>query len=71
MFIIEEYPLKNPNYHKSTDTVATLNLDFHYHVTRSLVAAIAHMTGLDSPQESRHDQAQNSSSCFIDSARQP
>jgi len=47
MFIIEDYPLENPYYHKASDTVATLNLEFHYEVTRSLVAAIAYMAGLD------------------------
>ena len=37
MFIIEDYPLVNPNSHNSKDTIATLNLEFHYQVTRSLV----------------------------------
>ena len=59
MFIIEDYPLENPNYHNSSDTIGTLNLDFHYRVTRSLVAAIAYMAGLDSPQVSNLDQGQN------------
>jgi len=47
MFIIENYPAGNPNQHRSSDTLGTLNLEFHYKVTRSLVAAIAYMAGLD------------------------
>jgi hypothetical protein len=47
MFIIEDYPYRNPNAHSSSDTIATLNLEFHYKVTRSLVAAIAYMAGFD------------------------
>jgi hypothetical protein len=47
MFIIEDYPQRNPNMHLSSDTIETLNLEFHYKVTRSLVAAIAYMAGLD------------------------
>ena len=47
MFIIEDYPLVNPNQHKSTDTLNTLNRDFHYESTRALVAAVAHIAGTD------------------------
>jgi hypothetical protein len=36
MFIIEDYPLQNQNQHKSRDTLNTLNLGFHYKVTRAL-----------------------------------
>ena len=43
MFIIEDWPLENPNYHSSSDIIGTLNLEFHYLVTRSLVAAIAYI----------------------------
>lgn len=43
MFIIEDYPLVNSYYHRASDTIETLNLEFHYQVTRSLVAAIAYM----------------------------
>lgn len=31
----------NPNYHKPTDTVATLDLDFHAKVTRGTLGALA------------------------------
>jgi hypothetical protein len=47
MFIIEDYPLENPNQHQSTDTLNTLNLEFHYEATRALVAAVAHIAGTD------------------------
>jgi len=47
MFIIEDYPLVNPNQHQSTDTLNTLNLEFHYEATRALVAAVAHIAGTD------------------------
>jgi len=43
MFIIEDYPLENPYYHSANDTLDTLNLEFHYEVTRSLVAAIVYI----------------------------
>lgn len=43
MFIIEDYPLENPHQHSASDTLGTLNLEFHYQVTRSLVAAIAYI----------------------------
>ena len=52
MFIIEDYPLQNPFYHSSDDTLDTLNLDFHAEVTRSLVAAIASISQtLSSPDK--------------------
>jgi hypothetical protein len=42
MFAIEPGgPYGNPNYHKSSDTVATLDLPFHADVTRALVATLA------------------------------
>ena len=47
MFIIEDYPLENPHQHQSTDTLNTLNLEFHYETTRALVAAVAHIAGTD------------------------
>jgi hypothetical protein len=47
MFIIEDYPLENPNNHQSTDTLNTLNREFHYESTRALVAAVAHIAGTD------------------------
>ena len=47
MFIIEDYPLENTNNHKPTDTLNTLNLEFHYESTRALVAAVAHIAGTD------------------------
>jgi len=47
MFIIEDYPLENPHQHQSTDTLNTLNLEFHYEATRALVAAVAHIAGTD------------------------
>ncbi|MBN1930267.1 MAG: hypothetical protein JW786_01485 [Desulfobacterales bacterium] len=43
MFIIEDYALENPNQHKPSDTLETLNLEFHYQVTRTLVAAVAYL----------------------------
>jgi len=43
MFIIEDYPLENPNWNSSSDTLDTLNLAFHADATRSLVAAAAHL----------------------------
>jgi hypothetical protein len=47
MFIIEDYPLENPHQHQSTDTLNTLNREFHYEATRALVAAVAHIAGTD------------------------
>ncbi len=48
MYILENSgPWYNPNYHDPTDTLATLNLSYHYDVTQTLVAAITHMTGYD------------------------
>ena len=47
MFAIENYtgdhsnPTGNPNYHRSSDTIATLDLPFHAEVTRGLVATLA------------------------------
>ncbi len=37
MFIIEDYELENPNWDSSTDTIDTLNLEFHQLVTQALV----------------------------------
>jgi hypothetical protein len=37
MFIIEDYELENPNWDRSTDTVDTLNPDFHLLATQALV----------------------------------
>lgn len=48
MYIIEnQEPWYNPNYHRSSDTLNTLNLLYHHKVTQTLVAAIAHMAGYD------------------------
>jgi hypothetical protein len=55
MFIIEDYPLENPNYHTAQDTLDTLNLTFHTDVTRSLVAAIASISGVSSYPDADHD----------------
>ena len=43
MFIIEDYPLENPNYHEETDTLDTLDLDLQADVARALTAAVAVM----------------------------
>jgi len=59
MFIIEDYPLQNPYYHTSNDTLDTLNLTFHYEVTRSLVAAIAHIAGLEEDGDGIPDNEDN------------
>ncbi len=37
MFIIEDYELENPNWDRSTDTIDTLNHDFHLLATQALV----------------------------------
>ena len=51
MFIIEDYPLNNPYYHSANDTLDTLNLAFHYEVTRALVAAIAYIADFDTDSD--------------------
>ncbi len=38
---IENYPLVNPYYHKPTDTLATLDMDFETSVTKTVLAAAA------------------------------
>jgi hypothetical protein len=43
MFIIEDYELENPNYHRSTDTLDTLNRPFHRQSTQALVAGAGHL----------------------------
>jgi len=40
---IEDIPLKNPHYHKPTDTADTLNLEFATAVTRASLAAVAEL----------------------------
>jgi len=55
MFIIEDYPLENPHYHTAQDTLDTLNLPFHNDVTRSLVAAIASISGVSSYPDADND----------------
>jgi len=40
---IEDIPLKNPHYHKPTDTADTLSLDFATAVTRASLAAVAEL----------------------------
>ncbi len=44
MFIIEDYELENPHWDHSTDTIDTLNLEFHAEATQALVAGAAHLT---------------------------
>jgi hypothetical protein len=41
VFGIEDYPLANPHYHKVTDTIETLNLDFITAVTKTTLALVA------------------------------
>ena len=48
LLAIEDYPLKNPYYHKTTDVLATLNLDFAAAVTK-IVLAVACRTGPAGP----------------------
>ena len=43
MFIIEDYELENPHWDSSSDTLDTLNLDFHHQVTQALDAGAAHL----------------------------
>ena len=43
MFEIAEEKIVNPNYHKASDTVATLNLKFHAEVTRATLAALVEL----------------------------
>jgi hypothetical protein len=43
MFIIEDYDLENPNWDRSTDTLETLNLEFHVEATEALVAGTMHL----------------------------
>ena len=43
MFIIEDYEPENPNWDRSTDTLDTLNLEFHAQATQALVAGAAHL----------------------------
>jgi hypothetical protein len=42
-FTVGQYPnvTDNPNYHSTTDTLATLNLQLHAKFTGGLVAALA------------------------------
>jgi Peptidase family M28 len=49
MLGIEDYPLKNPNYHKTTDTIDTLDLDFATSVTKAALAAVAELAQPASP----------------------
>ena len=44
MFIIEDYELENPNWDNSSDTLDTLNSEFHLQATQALVAAAMSMS---------------------------
>ncbi len=44
MFIIEDYELENPNWDRSTDTIDTLNHDFHLLAVQALVAGTVELT---------------------------
>jgi hypothetical protein len=46
---IEDVPLTNPSYHRPTDTIDTLNLDFAAAVTRASLAAVAELAQPVSP----------------------
>jgi hypothetical protein len=37
---------RNPNYHRSTDTIDTLNLDFMAAVTDAVAAAVIELAGI-------------------------
>ena len=45
MFIIEDYELENPNWDSSTDTIDTLNTDFHLLATQALVVSTVELAG--------------------------
>ena len=47
MFIIEDYELENPNWDSSTDTLDTLNNDFHLLATQALVASVIELASED------------------------
>jgi hypothetical protein len=40
---IEDSPLRNPHYHKTTDTIDTLTLDFAAAITKASLAAVAEL----------------------------
>jgi hypothetical protein len=44
MFIIEDYELENPNWDSSTDTIDTLNREFHRQSTEALIAGAGHIS---------------------------
>jgi hypothetical protein len=46
---IEDYPLRNPNYHKPADTIDTLNLEFATAVARASAAAVAELAQPTNP----------------------
>ncbi|OGD19738.1 MAG: hypothetical protein A2W03_13450 [Candidatus Aminicenantes bacterium RBG_16_63_16] len=41
--VIEDNPLINPEYHKTTDTIETLNFDFYTQATRAALATLAEL----------------------------
>ena len=43
MFVIEDYELENPNWDSSTDTVDTLNREFHRQSTEAVIAGVGHL----------------------------
>ncbi len=49
LLAIEDAPLVNPNYHRLSDTLDTLNLDFATAVTKASIAAVAELAQPVSP----------------------
>ncbi len=49
MFAIEEYELDNPNWDSSSDTLDTLNREFHRQATEALVAGAGHLAAQSAP----------------------
>jgi hypothetical protein len=44
---IEDSPLNNPNYHRTSDRVQTVDFDFYTDVVKGAVAALAKLAGVD------------------------
>jgi photosystem II stability/assembly factor-like uncharacterized protein len=44
---IEDYPLNNPQYHRTTDRVSTIDFDFYTDVVKGAVATLARMARVD------------------------
>lgn len=49
---IEDSPLNNPQYHRTTDRVNTIDFDFYTDVVRAGVATLAELAGVDSVSSS-------------------